>query len=85
MVSSTPTGITLQATSSPSVTLKGGSRLSGGAKAGIAVGSILGAALVFAALFFAIRRKRGSKDTEAAVQPTEKTRAASIGSAETAQ
>jgi predicted phage tail protein len=67
--SSVPTSIaagqaTASATGGRKDVANGG--LSGGAKAGIVVGCIFGAALVFASIFFAIRRKGGSgRDAEA--------------------
>lgn len=64
-----------------------GGGLSGGAKAGIAIAAIVGAAMVVGGIFLVVRRRRlGRKDVETVVVPAmgEKRFAASIGSAETA-
>jgi len=81
--SSVPTSIAAgQATASPTGDRKDAASggLSGGAKAGIVVGSIFGAALVLAAVFFAIRRKGGSgRDAEAMPTLVEKNAKGSDG------
>jgi hypothetical protein len=80
--SSVPTSIAGQATASPTGGRKDAASggLSGGAKAGIVVGSIFGAALVLAAVFFAIRRKGGSgRDAEAMPALVEKNAKGSDG------
>lgn len=63
--------------------------MSGGAKAGIAVGSIVGAALIFGLVFLAFSRKGRKEDAEGAgvekqQQEILKKDTASIGSGETA-
>lgn len=60
--------------------------LSTGAKAGIAVGAIVGAALIAGFAFFALRRKRSTPKDAEAQPPMGKvvSHAASIGSAQTA-
>ncbi|KAG4442028.1 hypothetical protein IFR05_002496 [Cadophora sp. M221] len=65
---------------------KSGGGLSTAAKAGIAVGAIVGAALIAGVAFFALRRKRSTPKDAEAQPPMGKvvSRSASIGSAQTA-
>lgn len=88
----TATQDTDAATSTAAVAEHGSGGLSGGAKAGIAVGSIVGGIFLLAAAVFLIRRHRAvNRDTEIAAtsvgteKPVRSAEAASIGSAETVQ
>ncbi|CZT50425.1 uncharacterized protein RSE6_11404 [Rhynchosporium secalis] len=84
----TPVSSGTAASSPPTVPIaeKSDSGLSVGAKAGIAVGAILGAALIAGLAFFALSRKRSVPKDAEAQPPMGKvvSRAASIGSALTA-
>ncbi|KAL2067589.1 hypothetical protein VTL71DRAFT_2014 [Oculimacula yallundae] len=76
------------ASSAPTVAAeeKSNNGMSAGAKAGIAVGAIVGAALIAGLAFFALRRKRSTPKDAEAQPPMGKvvSRSASIGSAQTA-
>lgn len=86
---STPAATGAVSSSEPTVAAEeksSGGGLSAGAKAGIAIGAIVGAAMVAGIAFFALRRRRSApKDTEAQ-PPMGKvvSSSASIGSAQTA-
>lgn len=85
---STPAATGAVSSSEPTVAAeeKSSGGLSTGAKAGIAVGAIVGAALIAGVAFFALRRKRSAPKDAEAQPPMGKvvSSAASIGSAQTA-